>query len=74
MQALDSDYATLTRLHTRRLRDQIELIEKGHDLSRLRRAVSTFSSLQEIKLLRLQDEADEFLIRFIHNRSLGASL
>lgn len=55
----------------RRLRDQSNLIETGDDLSRLRRAVPAFSSLQEIKLLRLQDEADEHLMHFIHDHSLG---
>jgi hypothetical protein len=45
-----------------RLADQNVLVENGSDLMLLQRAMVSFSSLQEIKLLRLQDKADEDML------------
>ncbi|KAF9247590.1 hypothetical protein DTO006G1_3243 [Penicillium roqueforti] len=71
LQALGSENPEISQLHSRRLREQTNLTETNKDLARLRRAIAAFSALQEIKLLRLQDEADEYLIDFIRDRSLG---
>lgn len=70
MQELARENHTLTQLHNRRLREQKTLIETNHDLEQLRIAMTNCSSLQEIKLLRLQDEADEQLIDFIERHTI----
>ncbi|KAJ5675533.1 hypothetical protein N7462_008430, partial [Penicillium macrosclerotiorum] len=67
LRALDTQNPNLARLHSRRLREQNALIDTNHDLTQLRSAITAFSSLQEIKLLRLQDEADERLLDFIRD-------
>ncbi|KAJ5128816.1 hypothetical protein N7448_002529, partial [Penicillium atrosanguineum] len=66
LQTLHTSNAALAEIHARRLREQTNLLESGHDLTQLRRAIAAFSALQEIKLLRLQDSADEQIIDFIH--------
>lgn len=66
LQTLRSSNQSLAQLHAHRLREQTNLVETDHDLTQLRRAITAFSTLQEIKLLRLQDSADEELIDFIH--------
>ncbi|PCG92451.1 Hypothetical protein PENO1_088550 [Penicillium occitanis (nom. inval.)] len=53
------DYPTLSEIHTARLADQTSLIKNARDILSLKRALVAFSSLQQIKLLRLQDRADE---------------
>ncbi|CAI7586461.1 unnamed protein product [Penicillium viridicatum] len=71
LRILGSENPEISQLHSRRLREQTNLAETNNDQTRLRRAISSFSALQEIKLLRLQDEADEYLIDFIRDHSLG---
>ncbi|KAJ5448143.1 hypothetical protein N7445_002964 [Penicillium cf. griseofulvum] len=71
LRTLGSENHELSQLHSRRLREQTNLTETNNDQTRLRRAITSFTSLQEIKLLRLQDEADEYLIDFIRDHSLG---
>ncbi|KAG0153182.1 hypothetical protein PDIDSM_5032 [Penicillium digitatum] len=71
LRALGSENPKLSQLHSRRLYEQTNLTETNNDQTCLRRAVSLFSALQEIKLLRLQDEADEYLIDFLRDHSLG---
>ncbi|KAJ5876976.1 hypothetical protein N7455_000441 [Penicillium solitum] len=71
LRTLGSENPEISQLHSRRLREQTNLTETNNDRTRLRRAISSFSALQEIKLLRLQDEADEYLIDFIRDHSLG---
>lgn len=73
LRALDLEDPHLARLHRQRLREQNNLIESNHDRTRLRSAITAFSALQEIKLLRLQDAADELLFDFIRDHSLGYS-
>lgn len=73
LRALDLEDPHLARLHRQRLREQNNLIESNHDRIRLRSAITAFSSLQEIKLLRLQDAADELLFDFIREHSIGHS-
>jgi hypothetical protein len=58
-------------LHSRRLREQTTLVNTNHDLTQLRAAIAAFSALQEMKLLRLQDEADEELLYFIRDQAIG---
>jgi hypothetical protein len=53
------DYPTLSEIHTARLADQTSLIKNARDIISLKQALVAFSSLQQIKLLRLQDRADE---------------
>lgn len=66
LQTLRASNTALAQLHAHRLREQTNLLERDHDLTQLRRAIAAFSAVQEIKLLRLQDSADEQLIDFIH--------
>ncbi|KAJ5920414.1 hypothetical protein N7516_011272 [Penicillium verrucosum] len=73
LRTLGSENPEISQLHSRRLREQTNLTETNNDQTRLRRAISSFSALQEIKLLRLQDEADEYLIDFIRDHSLGTN-
>lgn len=55
-----------------RLEDQSFLIDTDHDLLLLRRALASFPSLQQIKLLRLQDGADEQLLQCIRNATTSS--
>lgn len=48
----------------KRLDDQDELVDTDRDLALLRRALAAFPSLQQVKLLRLQDGADEQLLQY----------
>ena len=57
----------------KRLDDQDELIDTGRELALLRRALAAFSSLQQVKLLRLQDGADELLLRYPSTPSTPSS-
>ena len=67
---MGSDYPSESQLHGMRLRDQNALVESAKDLLLLKLAMRAFLSLQQVKLLRLQDEADEKLL----DRMQGASL
>ncbi|KKK21545.1 hypothetical protein AOCH_003222 [Aspergillus ochraceoroseus] len=62
------------QIHQTRLQDQLYILDEDHDLALLRRAIAAFSSLQQVKLLRLQDRADEELLDYIHERSLDGML
>ncbi|KAJ5459459.1 hypothetical protein N7530_011403 [Penicillium desertorum] len=73
LRTLGSENPEISQLHSRRLREQTNLTETNNDRTRLRRAIASFPALQEIKLLRLQDEADEYLVDFIRDHSLGTS-
>ncbi|CRG90088.1 Alpha N-terminal protein methyltransferase 1 [Talaromyces islandicus] len=53
------DDISLSKIHRVRLADQKHLTENSSDLAALKKAMAAFSSLQQIKLLRLQDQADE---------------
>lgn len=57
-----------------RLEDQTCLTDTGHDLVLLRHAFASFSSLQRVKLLRLQDGADQQLIHHILNNSIEGTV
>ncbi|KAJ5532430.1 hypothetical protein N7494_008982 [Penicillium frequentans] len=69
-QKLGIDNPPLAQVHSRRLHEQITLIETNQDLVQLRSGIAAFSALQEIKLLRLQDQDDERLLDFIRDRSI----
>ncbi|KAL4922517.1 hypothetical protein BDW62DRAFT_197188 [Aspergillus aurantiobrunneus] len=60
--------------HRARLQEQISIVDGNHDLQLLQKAIVAFSSLQQVKLLRLQDEADERLLDYIRERSLDGKL
>ncbi|KAH8700183.1 F-box domain protein [Talaromyces proteolyticus] len=57
------DHHSLSEIHRLRLADQKFLVENANDLAALKRAMSFFSSLQQVKLLRLQDQADEEILK-----------
>lgn len=63
-----------SQLHCKRLRDQDSLVDAARDLSFLRLAIAAFASLQQVKLLRLQDEADERLLDYIRDPSLETTI
>lgn len=47
-------------------KEQIRIVRSGEDLRVLKKAMTAFTSLQHVQLLRLQDEADRHLIDFLH--------
>ncbi|KAJ5891613.1 uncharacterized protein N7473_007841 [Penicillium subrubescens] len=71
LRTLGAEAPKLAQLHSRRLREQTTLVNTNHDLTQLRAAIAAFSALQEIKLLRLQDEADEQILDFIRDQAIG---
>ncbi|KAJ5142815.1 uncharacterized protein N7515_001602 [Penicillium bovifimosum] len=73
LRTLESENPELSRLHSRRLHEQANLTSTNNDQYRLQRAIAEFTSLQEIKLLRLQDEADERLLDFIRDNPLSTN-
>ncbi|KAL4743995.1 hypothetical protein BDV11DRAFT_990 [Aspergillus similis] len=60
--------------HRARLQEQVYILSGNHDRELLKEALIAFSSLQEVKLLRLQDQADEQLLDYIRERSLEGTL
>lgn len=56
------------------MQEQIYILTGNHDRELLKKALIAFSSLQEVKLLRLQDQADEQLLDYIRERSLEGTL
>ncbi|KAL5342827.1 hypothetical protein BJX70DRAFT_386005 [Aspergillus crustosus] len=62
------------QIHKERLQCQRSFVTTDHDRALLQKAIVAFSSLQQIKLLRLQDEADEKLLDRIRERSLDETL
>ncbi|KAL4974859.1 hypothetical protein BDW66DRAFT_167513 [Aspergillus desertorum] len=60
--------------HRARLQEQIYILTGNHDCELLEKALTAFSSLQEVKLLRLQDQADEQLLDYVRERSLEGRL
>ncbi|KNG82864.1 F-box domain protein [Aspergillus nomiae NRRL 13137] len=69
LKAVESQNLAISQVHKSRREDQEYIITGGHDMLLLRRAISAFSSLQQIKLLRLQDGADEQLLDYIREQS-----
>ncbi|KAF9888803.1 hypothetical protein FE257_008379 [Aspergillus nanangensis] len=70
LNGVDSDDLPASHIHKRRFQEQQYIVERNHDLVLLRRAISAFSSLQQIKLLRLQDGADEQVLDHVREQSL----
>ncbi|KAJ5280812.1 hypothetical protein N7478_006184 [Penicillium angulare] len=70
LQSLSFKDRALAEVHIQRLRQQTKLVETNFDLTQLCLGMAAFSALQEIKLLRLQDEADENLLDFIRDQSI----
>ncbi|KAI9931023.1 hypothetical protein MW887_010678 [Aspergillus wentii] len=70
LDGVDTDDLPVSELHSRRLSEQTFLTHTNRDLYILRRAITAFSSLQQVKLLRLQDAADEQLLDYLRDRSL----
>ncbi|KAL4891022.1 hypothetical protein BDV59DRAFT_76546 [Aspergillus ambiguus] len=65
---LADDHLPAALIHRRRLHEQTAIVDGDHDLTLLRRAIAAFPSLQQIKLLRLQDAADERLLDHLRRR------
>lgn len=61
----------VSELHRLRLKEQNALVESGYDLKLLKQAMAAFTSLQQVKLLRLQDEADEEIFEYIRTRGIN---
>lgn len=61
------------RILSQRLEEESSIIDTNYDLTQLRRGLAAFSGLQEIKLFRIQDEADEGLLEFLHHQHIRAS-
>ncbi|KAL3466008.1 F-box domain protein [Aspergillus heterothallicus] len=57
-----------------RLQDQTRILEENQDQEMLLKAIGAFSSLQQVKLLRLQDIHDKGLLDRIHESSLEEAL
>ena len=49
----------------RKAQAQKSIVESGEDARVLRKAMSTFRSLQHVQILRLQDESDRYLVDYI---------
>ncbi|KAJ6044895.1 uncharacterized protein N7446_003091 [Penicillium canescens] len=67
LRTLGTENNALSQLHSRRLQEQTNLTETNYDKTQLQHAIAAFTSLQEIKLLRLQDHRDERLADFIRD-------
>lgn len=55
--------------HISRFQDQNFLVDRSLDEISLRRAIPAFASLQQVKLLRLQDREDEQMQKYIRRRN-----
>ncbi|KAF7714445.1 Uncharacterized protein PECH_002203 [Penicillium ucsense] len=71
LRILAKDAPEIARLHSRRVREQKTLLQASFDQVQLRAAIAAFTSLREIKLLRLQDEADEQLLEWFHEHDIA---
>ncbi|KAL4867366.1 hypothetical protein BDV12DRAFT_121909 [Aspergillus spectabilis] len=69
-----SNEPSAVQIHRARLQDQLSIVKSDHDSELLQKAIIAFSSLQQVKLLRLQDEADERLLDQIRERLLEGKL
>ncbi|KAL4804276.1 hypothetical protein BDV18DRAFT_29295 [Aspergillus unguis] len=71
---LDSSDFPIVGTHRTRLQDQMLILDSNHDGELLKKAMAAFSSLRQVKLLRLQDQAHERLLDYLCERSLEGSL
>lgn len=72
MRELETKDPTLFRIHSHRYREQTNITLKNHDQSRLRLVLAASTSLQQITLLRLQDKADDDLLKFMRTRQTSS--
>ncbi|KAB8239652.1 F-box domain protein [Aspergillus alliaceus] len=70
LNTVETQNPAISQVHKGRREDQEYIIAGDHDMLLLRRAILAFSSLRQIKLLRLQDGADEQLLDYIREQSL----
>ena len=54
-------------------RSQIRLVRSGEDLRVLKKAMSAFTSLQHVQILRLQDESDRRIVDLLRDQNIGHS-
>lgn len=47
-------------------REQLQIIQSGEDVAVLKTAIASFTSLQFVQLLRVTEEEDDKLLRYIH--------
>ncbi|KAL4784800.1 hypothetical protein BJX76DRAFT_347486 [Aspergillus varians] len=71
---IDPNDIPAVEAHRTRLQEQLSILNGNHDRELLQRAMVAFSSLQKVKLLRLQDEADEQLLDYMREHSLEVTL
>ncbi|KAL4899758.1 hypothetical protein BDW74DRAFT_107390 [Aspergillus multicolor] len=71
---ISDDHFPVAKTHIARLRDQIDILEGNHDRELLKKALFAFSSLRQVKLIRLQDQADEQLLDLIRDRILEETM
>ncbi|KAI9832241.1 MAG: hypothetical protein M1838_005675, partial [Thelocarpon superellum] len=68
------DLSCLDAAHfIRKAQDQREIVESACDLQALKSAISAFTSLQHVQILRLQDEPDRLLWEYIREHHDSAS-
>ena len=67
LQALDASY------FERKAETQRSIVRSGEDLRILKKAMTSFRSLQHVQILRLQDEADRSLLEYLHENDDPAS-
>lgn len=69
LQSLDASYFKA------KAEDQRNIVRSGEDVRVLKRAMTAFTSLQHVQILRLQDEADRHLLDFLQeSEAAGTSL
>ncbi|RDW81368.1 F-box domain protein [Aspergillus mulundensis] len=71
---ISDDHFPAAQTHIARLQDQIHILEGNHDREVLKKALFAFSSLRQVKLIRLQDQADEQLLDLIRDRILEETM
>ncbi|KAJ5757985.1 uncharacterized protein N7511_006679 [Penicillium nucicola] len=72
LRTLSTQNNALSQLHNRRFQEQTSLLETNYDKAQLIHAIAAFTSLQDIQLLRLQDDPDERLVEYIRNHHHNA--
>lgn len=60
---LESELAVKLR---RKAREQQQIIQSGEDVKALKTAIASFTSLQFVQLLRVTEEEDDKLLKYIH--------
>ncbi|KAI9712904.1 MAG: hypothetical protein M1812_006773 [Candelaria pacifica] len=74
LQELEDDMVTLDPVHfVRKANDQKEIVRSKEDVRALKKAISAFTSLQHVQILRLQDTLDQDLLDTIRRNQAFAT-